>query len=203
MNKSINNTKGLTAVTQIIAISLLAGCMLTTQSPLSTPIASSTADIPTIVCYATSDPANPYKKVTVNSTELAVHIGHASDIIPSPVGGCPTSPVVINDGKIIICHATGSKTNPFEEISINLNGLNGHSVHDSDVFPAAKGGCPGPKMPVVISAVDGKITICHATNSKNNPYKLITVSVNGLNGHNKHEGDIIPAPTGGCPTTSK
>jgi hypothetical protein len=52
---------------------------------------------------------------------------------------------------------------------------------------------------VVIS--DGKITICHATSSETNPYNEITVSVNGLNGHGKHEGDIIPAPEGGCPTT--
>jgi len=48
---------------------------------------------------------------------------------------------------------------------------------------------------------DGKITICHAAGSQTNPYTEITVSVNGLDGHDKHEGDIIPAPEGGCPTT--
>lgn len=47
------------------------------------------------------------------------------------------------------------------------------------------------------------VSICHATGSKTNPYQLITVSANGLNGHSKHAGDIIPAPAGGCPTSSK
>jgi hypothetical protein len=46
---------------------------------------------------------------------------------------------------------------------------------------------------------DKKITICHATGSMTNPYVIITISINGLNGHGGHEGDIIPAPAGGCP----
>jgi len=43
------------------------------------------------------------------------------------------------------------------------------------------------------------VQICHATGSKNNPYVLLTVNPNGLNGHGKHNGDIIPAPANGCP----
>ena len=44
-----------------------------------------------------------------------------------------------------------------------------------------------------------KIAICHATASAQNPYVLIEVAVEGLNGHGDHEGDIIPAPADGCP----
>jgi hypothetical protein len=46
-----------------------------------------------------------------------------------------------------------------------------------------------------------KITICHATGSAKNPYVEITISVNGLHGHAKHQDgrDIIPAPASGCP----
>lgn len=45
-----------------------------------------------------------------------------------------------------------------------------------------------------------KITICHKTGSKKNPYVEITVSVNALkNGHGAHADDIIPAPAEGCP----
>lgn len=46
---------------------------------------------------------------------------------------------------------------------------------------------------------NGTVAICHATGSKKNPYVLITVNVNGLNGHSGHMGDIIPAPADGCP----
>ena len=76
-------------------------------------------------------------------------------------------------------------------------GLNGHAEHEGDVFPNSEGDCT--TNPVV----GDTITICHATSSEKNPYNEITVSVNGLNGHDKHEGDIIPAPAGGCPTTKQ
>ena len=46
---------------------------------------------------------------------------------------------------------------------------------------------------------NGTVAICHATGNKKNPYVLLTVNVNGLNGHDKHSGDIIPAPADGCP----
>jgi hypothetical protein len=196
MNK---NTIKLIAATQILLITLLVGCTAAYQNPLTIPITAGTAVVATTVCHATGNPENPYEEVIVNSTELAVHVGHASDIIPAPVGGCPTDDVVIIDGTIIVCHTTNSKTNPYEEITISLNGLNGHGDHEGDFFPAVKGECLAV-TPAVMSTGDGKITICHATNSKNHPYNLITVSVNGLNGHDKHAGDIIPAPAGGCPS---
>ena len=43
-----------------------------------------------------------------------------------------------------------------------------------------------------------KVTICHATGFTNNPFVESEISRNGLNGHRNHEGDIIPAPDGGC-----
>ena len=44
------------------------------------------------------------------------------------------------------------------------------------------------------------MTICHATGSETNEFVSITVnSVSALSGHQKHEGDIIPAPEKGCP----
>ena len=84
------------------------------------------------------------------------------------------------------CHATGDSANPYQEITIT-----------NDIYPVPANGCPA--NPVAIR--DGKIKICHATGNETNPYNEITVSVNGLNGHGTHEGDIIPAPEGGCPTT--
>lgn len=45
---------------------------------------------------------------------------------------------------ITICHATGSESNPYVEITVDLNGLNGHGDHPDDLIPAPKDGCPGP-----------------------------------------------------------
>ena len=157
---------------------------------------------PSTVCHATDDPANPYKELTVNTAELNVHRGHPNDIIPAPANACPASPVLISDGKITICHATGSQTNPYNEITVSVNGLNGHAKHEGDIIPVPEGGCPtSSEMTNPGTISDGKITICHATGSQTNPYNQITVSVNGLNGHGKHGGDIIPVPEGGCPTS--
>ena len=98
-------------------------------------------------------------------------------------------------GKVTICHATGSESNPYEEITVDANGLNGHDQHEGDIIPMPANGCPTTQAEIQ----DGKITICHATSSKKNPYNEITIDTNGLNGHGDHEGDIIPAPAGGCP----
>jgi hypothetical protein len=96
-----------------------------------------------------------------------------------------------------ICHATGDPASPYEEVQVDATTLLDHQDHDNDFWPVPNDGCP--TVPVTVDN-DGKITICHATSSENNPYNEITISRNGLNGHGKHEGDIIPAPAGGCPS---
>lgn len=197
------------------------------------------------ICHATNNVTNPYDEITVDFNELAGHSNHQDDLIPAPVNGCPeTVKTDNNNGKITICHATSSATNPYNEITVDFNGLRGHSNHQNDLIPAPENGCPSalatstitvtPTLTVtptvtltptltVTPTVTGtptltltptvtttpatttpgnnneKITICHATGSSKNPYVLITVSVNGLNGHGKHARDIIPAPAEGCP----
>ena len=185
MKKLVKMTVKLISGSQILAITLLAAC---------TPL-----NVPSTVCHATGDAANPYEEITVDRTELDEHRAHPNDINPAPVGGCPTSPVVIIDGKITICHATSSETNPYNEITISVNGLNGHGKHADDIIPMPEEGCPTS----LATGSEGKITICHATSSEKNPYNEITISVNGLNGHDKHEGDIIPMPQEGCPATKQ
>jgi hypothetical protein len=150
-----------------------------------------------ILCHATGDLANPYEELALPSAEMEQHLGHPDDINPALLSGCPAYPLVITDGETLFCHATGDAANPYEELMVSVDGLDGHAEHEDDVFPLSRGtGCPTDS-----TVTDGgKVTICHATSSKKNPYNEITVSVDGLNGHNKHQGDIIPAPAEGCPT---
>jgi hypothetical protein len=159
-------------------------------------LASCSAAAPASFCHATGDADAPYEEVTADATNVAEHQDHAGDFWPVPANGCPTAPVTMTDGKLTICHATSSETNPYNEITIDRSGLNGHGDHEGDIIPAPASGCPSESL----ETSDGKITICHATGSETNPYNEITISVNGLNGHDKHEGDIIPAPAGGCPS---
>lgn len=164
------------------------------------PVETATAtDDEIAVCHVTGDAGNPYEVVMVESAELdAYMLANPNDINPMPSAGCPVYLVEVTNGEVTFCHANDDESKSYEEIVVSLDGLDGHGDHDEDVFPiSAADGCPASA--VVVN--DGKITICHATNSKKNPYVEITISVNGLNGHNKHNGDIIPVPAGGCPTT--
>jgi hypothetical protein len=157
---------------------------------------------PANFCHATGDAANPYELVTITGSDAAVHLQHPGDFGPAPAGGCPSTLVEVTDGKVLICHATSYGAAPYNEISVSVNGLNGHGTHAGDLIPVPEGGCPVGPIPTGTGTAlsnDGKITICHATSSAKNPYNEITVSVNGLNGHDKHAGDIIPAPAEGCP----
>ncbi len=47
-------------------------------------------------------------------------------------------------GKLTLCHATGSVTNPFVVITVSVNATtgNGHGDHARDVIPAPAAGCP-------------------------------------------------------------
>lgn len=133
--------------------------------------------------------------------------------------------------KITICHATGSETNPYVPITVDLHALNGHAgahhQHEEDIIPANNGkvlpggqnldkvdvwnaGCakPGGKPTAPPNGNgndndngnDKKITICHATGSEKKPYQVLTISLQGLNGHggdhHQHSEDIIPPNSG-------
>jgi hypothetical protein len=110
--------------------------------------------------------------------------------------------------KISICHATGSDSNPYVEITVSENALNGHdshAVHEGDIVPAPARGCPGAADHSKDDKGDHdskKVTICHATGSEKNPYVVITISENAwLNGHkdgHQNGADIYPVPAGGC-----
>jgi hypothetical protein len=69
-------------------------------------------------------------------------------VIPSPTPTCtPGTPGCPSGDKITICHATGSSTNPFVTITIDVEGLNGHGDHEGDIIPMPPGGCPiGPDV---------------------------------------------------------
>lgn len=187
----------------------------------NTALAAPLNDGKLTICHATGQANTPYEALTLNFNELSAHATHAEDLIPANAEGCPKAVVTgYNLGKISLCHATGSASNPYTEIEVDFKGLQGHSTHAGDLIPRPKTGCPALTPTAAVTATvtvtatptetgtpsatleagqTDQITICHATGSAKNPYVLITISVNGLNGHNKHPRDLIPAPAEGCP----
>jgi hypothetical protein len=125
--------------------------------------------------------------------------------------------------RVTICHATGSTSNPFVQITPSKIGVvNGHLNHQdaTDIVPAFTYADKGTAMffagqnlsdtglyqlahscqlpttggGVSSSFDNGKVTLCHATGSATNPFVLITVDASGaLDGHAKHGDDVIPA----------
>ena len=136
---------------------------------------------------------------------------------PSPTETSP-SPSPTSGEQILICHATGSESNPYEGITVALAGLDGHGDHPSDIIPPLltpptpgqnwdttgqatwENNCqqatvsPTPTETTVTPTPTetAKVDICHATGSESNPFVTNTVSVYGLDGHGDHPGDIIP-----------
>ena len=53
------------------------------------------------------------------------------------------------DEKVTICHFTESERNPYVEITVDAEGLNGHGDHPNDIIPIPEEGCPSdPPEPV-------------------------------------------------------
>ena len=124
---------------------------------------------------------------------------------PMPPGGPKDCPK-----KITICHSGNGKH--YVVITISVNGLHGHEDHEFDVIPVDEGTdpdecsddeeeeeCPdgSPMPPGGVKDCPKKITICHSGNGKH--YVVITISVNGLHGHEGHAFDKIPVAEGTDP----
>ena len=165
------------------------------------------------ICHATSSETNPFVEITIDTDGLAGHADHKDDIIPAPAGGCSGQGLKKateikeqkNNGRITIFHATSSATHPFVEITVDMDGLNGHGDHQNDIIPAPSGGCPKQITSEVKEKMvrsNDRIKICHATGSATNPYVEITIDTDGLAGHGDHKDDIIPAPAEGCDRTA-
>jgi hypothetical protein len=60
------------------------------------------------------------------------------------------------------------------------------------------GGAPDPAAGTTAAAsVDAKVTMCHKTGSKKNPWVKITVSRSSVKAHTR-KGDSMPDATGAC-----
>jgi hypothetical protein len=108
------------------------------------------------------------------------------------------------NGKITICHATSSATNPYVEISVSNNGANGgklndHTSHEDDIIPAPAGGCPAtiPPGPGDPGGHEHKVDVCHVTGSATNPVVMINIAQSALQHHLDH-GDYLADAQNGC-----
>ena len=156
---------------------------------------------------ANCKPINPPKCVPVAGQDANCKPINPPKCVPVAGQDANCKPVKeVDEQKITICHATGSETNPFVEITISKNGLNGHEDHADDIIPAytfngvsypAKnpgkvcGGTP-PKTPDCKGVMGGNAKPSDCTPPK-------TPDCKGVMGGNATPGDCAPKPPVVCP----
>lgn len=108
------------------------------------------------ICHRTSSETNPFVLIEISENALKAHLDNHDDVFPEN-GACPTtagdstsSNVGGGDddddekqfnGKVSICHVTGSDTNPFNFITVSANALKAHLGHGDTL--AEDGVCEG------------------------------------------------------------
>jgi LysM repeat protein len=86
-------------------------------------------------------PIEPEYRVTGEGQVMQISTidGSSSAILPTSAPNAQEN----QNGKITLCHATGSATNPYVEITVSVAGAtHGHAKHPGDIIPAPADGCP-------------------------------------------------------------
>jgi hypothetical protein len=94
----------------------------------------------TTIILAGQPPIEPAFRITGEGKVMQIGtVGGEGVILPASAPGVQTN----QNGKITLCHATGSATNPFVEITVSVEGAtHGHAKHPGDIIPAPADGCP-------------------------------------------------------------
>jgi len=104
---------------------------------------NTTVEVPagqTTIILAGQPPIEPAFRITGEGKIMQIGtVGGEGVIPPASALGAQTN----QNGKITLCHATGSATNPFVEITVSVDGaMHGHAKHPGDIIPAPVDGCP-------------------------------------------------------------
>ncbi|MBP1693960.1 MAG: hypothetical protein H6Q37_1843 [Chloroflexi bacterium] len=90
--------------------------------------------------FAGQPPIEPEFRITGEGQVMQIEtVGGGGVILPASAQKAQKN----QNDKISLCHATGSTTNPYVEITVSVAGAtHGHAKHPGDIIPAPAGGCP-------------------------------------------------------------
>lgn len=117
-----------TATATITATSTLTSTATSTRT--ATAVATNTTTATTTATRTSTSVASTTATRTVTGTATAM----------------ATASRTPGNGRVAICHRTGSQRNPWVQIEVSENALPAHQAH-GDIYPVPANGCPGPGTP--------------------------------------------------------
>ncbi|MDQ5825581.1 MAG: hypothetical protein M3441_15420, partial [Chloroflexota bacterium] len=159
-------TSTATSTSPVLPSSTASATPAETNTSTATTIPSSTGTSTTVASATstqTSAPSNTATTVpsgTSTATAMASSTGTstatrtstsvASTTATRTVTGTGTAMATASrtpgNGRVAICHRTGSERNPWVQIEVSENALPAHQAH-GDIYPVPPNGCPGPGTP--------------------------------------------------------
>lgn len=130
------------------------------SSGVLTPLASGTPDNKLGICHNTGSASNPWVYEEIDGNAIPAHqkmgdvfgVHSQAECDALSVKGTPTNtpsliltpvPTLSNQqGKVGICHRTGSTTNPYVYIVVSVNAVNAHRKHGDIIGVASPNDCP-------------------------------------------------------------
>lgn len=111
----------------------------------STTVATATSSQTTIATGTSTAGTTSTAISTGTSTAIASSTASRTAAVSATVMATATVP----NGRVEVCHRTGSARNPYVRIQISGNALPAHLRH-GDIYPVPASGCPGPGTPTPV-----------------------------------------------------
>jgi hypothetical protein len=174
-----------------------------TETPTVAPTAAPT-ETPT-VAPAPTETATPVVTATPTAEAAPVAVKRSPQPVRHPRAAptpppapTPTPPDQVTGASLTLCHGVedaNGNLDHWETVTISADQPSGYYDEDFIVVPAPPGGCDGITDPD--TAAMHAVTVCHL--EADGSYSLHRYPMGDLGGHETHKGDLIPAPSGGCP----
>jgi subtilisin-like proprotein convertase family protein len=132
-------TSVVTSTLTVTATGTITGTATGTATRTATGVVTGTSTTTPIVTLTRTPSGTVTRTATITGTITVVST--ATRTATATATGSPAATGTPCEGRVTICHRTGSARNPYHEITVSCNALPAHQRH-GDIYPVPSGGCP-------------------------------------------------------------